>query len=75
MMIYWYEIIYQSRVNSLRVSRYLAKIYCRLPNYANNLYYKAIEQFCADRNAEDMTGEYEIQSIKFLKAVAYEEQG
>ena len=72
-MIYWFEVIYQSRVNSFRVSRYLAKIHCRLPNYANNLYYKAVEQFCADRNAGDFTGEYEIQAVKFLKAVAYEE--
>ena len=71
-MIYWYEIIYQSRVNSLRVSRYLAKIYCRLPNYANNLYYKAIDAFVRDINSRD---EYEIQAVKFIKAVAYEEQG
>lgn len=65
-MIYWYEIIYQSRVNSLRVSRYLAKIYCRQKNYGNMLFDKAIMMFARDRNAESIIGEYEIVSVKYL---------
>ena len=66
-MIYWFEVIYYRRDNPVSVSRYLAKIYCRLPNYANNLYHNAIDAFMRDINQKD---EFEIQAVTFIKAVA-----
>ena len=65
-MTYWFEVIYYDRNNILWVHHYITKIYCRLPNYTNNLFYKAVDAFMKEINKDD---KFEIQTVRFIKAV------